>query len=345
MSETRHDPPPAPTEWRIQESVAPSPGSSKSIRHPWDERDRTQRVLQLCASLFGPWLRRAPFSADNMRASKFERRVVEALGCVGVDPSRIVREVVLPLQVDHGVRKFIDSPREGQFQRADDIPLRLDLVWTEEGQDETTRLCIVEVDGSQHGAKDHFFFGSGSSSRAAKRDDLKGALIRAAAGEGNVIRFLRIGPEYERDTSANRTGLLRLMLAFTKPNYANKLGIVAPEPHSAAPATLPHQRVMPGTPLRAVTAPPDLPRPAPPLALRRAQEEESQRKLRTVYNRLCKEKAKGRPDEAARLERIKARQQASDSRKRPRDDTGAPHDPKWFRVAREVVTHTSPTHT
>jgi len=389
---------------------------------PWVAADMQRPSLDLCRVVFGPWLRSPPFAAVGMRPSKFERRVLDILVSFGVQRASVVREVVLPVRVDHALRRYLDDPVGGEFQRADEIALRLDFVCLDPA--DRRALLIIEVDGRQHHAgESHFFFSATSHSRAMKRDLLKTRLIRdaearVAAGLGSLdaptaVRFLRIGPEFERDTTAAKTELTRLLMAFFRPEYAKRLGIssiaacspgsspkevevvpLAPrggsfaipvgaasseaagaasgeaegaesgeaegeesgeaegeesgeaagaasgeaaamfEPDkggngrtpSAAKGTARRRRFA-----RSASAPSELPRPSLPMGVRRYMEEERLRKLRTVYNRMCK----AMTTDPAELERIRRRQQASDSRKRARDDTGAPYEPKWFRHAHE----------
>lgn len=318
---------------------------------PWELDAREAPTLALAEELLGPWLVAKPHSARGMRASKFERRVLDALTSAGVDPDRVVREVVLPVGVDRTVRRFLDDASAGSFQRARSVPLRLDLAWAA-----GDRLMVIEVDGDQHGRRDHFFLAQTSvASRALRRDALKDSLLRAA---GERLCFLRIGPEFQRETHASRTGLLARLVAFLRPEYAATLfpagerSEAVPEPaiplegQRAITAPLPDRewcaaaraRCLSRRRKRSASSPSSLPRPVVPLALRRAAEEEALRKVRTGYIRDCRERARteqGLDPEARsrRLDAIRRRQVASDSRKRPRDDTFHPYDLRWHRLA------------
>jgi hypothetical protein len=324
---------------------------------PWELDAREAPTLALAEELLGPWLVGKPHSARGMRASKFERRVLDALTSAGVDPERVVREVVLPVGADRGVRRFLDDASAGSFQRARSVPLRLDLAWAA-----GDRLMVIEVDGDQHGKRDHFFLAQTSvASRALRRDALKDSLLRAA---GERLCFLRIGPEFQRDTHASRTGLLARLVAFLRPEYAATLfpaeegGPASASPNRAEEALrLAQTPTIPPAPLpdrewcaaararsisrrrkRSASSPSSLPRPVVPLSLRRAAEEEALRKVRTGYIRDCRERARteqGLDPEtrSRRLDAIRRRQVASDSRKRPRDDSFHPYDLRWHRLA------------
>jgi len=350
---------------------------------PWEQAARDAPVLAAADAALGTWLVAPPSSARNMRASQFEQRVLEMLGAVGVGPGRVVREVVLPVGVDLRVRRFLDDPASGSFQRGASLPLRLDLAWLD---DDGRTLMVVEVDGAQHGKVDHFL----GSVRAVRRDAIKDRLL-AAAPPGS-LRFLRLGPEFQRNTHAARAELVRRLLGFVRPGF--RIFAAPPPPASAAkeapcPAPLPDpawcaarrrgrgrvaserseggrvasERGEGGRPTspalarrrRSASSPPDLPRPAAPLGLRRVAEEEALRKRRTLYTRRCRERVRaswvasergtpsgsrrafgspseggwGQCDEAF----LRRRQAASDSRKRPRDDTFHPYDPRWFAKA------------
>jgi hypothetical protein len=350
-------------------------GKEPSRTPPWAHAERDRDTLRLCDELMGRWLVQPPSSAWTMRASKFERRVMDALAAVGVPGERLTREIVLPIGVDRAVRRFLDDPQSGSFQRTSSVSLRLDLAWVQQPEEQAARaagtaagqptLMVVEVDGSHHSATSHFFTAAAPvASRSARRDALKSRLLAAA---GPRVRFLRLGAEFERDSHQARTRMLKALIAFVRPGLAASMGIAAgagaagdgaagaagdgaagaaatnpwpavPLPDPAWAARVRRWMTAPQRFRRSASAPPDLPRPAPPISLRRANDEEALRKVRTVYNRLSKERAKARlvahPEALRReLERIKRRQAASDSRKRPRDDAGGFYEPKWFSEA------------
>jgi hypothetical protein len=287
--------------------------ASSARTPPWEQQARDAPALALAEAAFGRWLVARPSSARGMRASKFERRVLDVLGAVGVAERRVVREVVLPVGADLPVRRFLDDPSES-FQRGGSVALRLDFAWAD---DDGRTLMVVEVDGAQHGRADHFF----GSSRAVRRDALKDRLLAEGARQFPV-RFLRLGPEFQRDTHAVRTELVRRLLAFVRAPVPAAAAFAL---SAAAPLPDPDWCAARRRRMRARSA--SLPLPGPSLAARRAAEEEVLRKLRTAYTRSCRERAAGDP---ARLEALRRRQAASDSRKRPRDDAFHPYDPRWF---------------
>lgn len=341
------------------------------------EVDRLERpVLQACASAFSRWICGPVYSRRNTRASKFESRVLEILGAFFGPDKTVVREVVLPVRVDHRLRRLMDDLQAGDFQLSSTIELRIDFAYLDEGipegakADGSPALCLIEVDGSQHGSTSHFFHGlaAGKSTlpRALRRDMLKDAIVSAAG-----VRMLRLGPDCERDTHQAKLLILKRLAAFSTGT--------APSPgaHKILKPTAPASAAVPFAPLGVNRAAftlfgvspslafatwaeskereekvisrgkPELQpaptarrrsRSAPRILCRAARRdpfvaqlsEETQRKLRTAYNRRCKELG-----QAAELHaRIAQRQLANDSRKRPRDDTGMVYEPKWFKSAR-----------
>ena len=313
---------------------------------PWNETDRAAPVLRVVHQLFGPYLAAAPTSAWRMKPSRFEARVMERLAALGVVAEGMVREVVLPVRVDHGLRRFMnggiagDIAGEGEgsesgisatsiplsttiaFQTSSTMELRLDFAWVH--RSDPSALMVVEVDGSQHESSSHFFHGSNSAVRSRKRDDVKSSLIEQVTRDSRKIYFLRIPPSLEKPTRQNDGEIARLLFDWLRSSH-----------------TPPEIQLTP------LLAPLPIPIPAPAAAAthhpRRAaslevsqrsgggyEEQERLRKLRTLYNRLCKEKAGA---DRAKVEKIKERQRASDTRKRPRDDTGFPYDLKWHRAA------------
>jgi hypothetical protein len=310
---------------------------------PWEAEQRVRPVVVACDAAFRPWLVGPPRCVLGMKPSKFETRVLDVLAVCGVPVETVAREVMLPVGVDLWVRRFLEDKAAGCFhQSSPTLNLRLDIAWLGAGG----RLHIVEVDGSQHGQSQHFFTESGSAHRAKARDAIKEALIGAACREAN-IRFLRVGPEYERDTHSTRTELLRFVMRFVRGE--NAAGCASQETGDRD-APLPDPAWAAKT-REALRLRQDVRSRSAPRKLARGKDrslveaEETRRKQRTVYNRLCKEDAKRRLHGEAleeQLRRIKSRQVANDTRKRPRDDTGHPYELRWQKRAHNELTRRLP---
>jgi hypothetical protein len=397
QSEASHSPPAGAAGVSLGAPLAFQPASPLIARvPPWELDQRERPTLQACAAAFAPWIRGPVYSRRNTRPSKFEGRVLEILGALFGPDMPVVREVVLPVRVDGRLRRLMDDLQAGDFQLGSTIELRIDFAFLEPGtaagaETACSRLRLIEVDGSQHGAASHFFHGlaarHSSLPRALRRDMLKDAVV-AAAG----VRLLRLGPDCERDTHPAKVLILRRLAAFatgSAPQRPSTSEAAAPAARKAAsnfeswaaalrgrgarsemgrkggslmglaPAaivsrsegvsavgarTAPRERAAKrqGGPRRSRSAPAGPRRREPGasllLLMPRTHEEEAQRKIRTLYNRSCKDRVRRRlgsgPRIQAALQHIAERQLASDSRKRPRDDTGATYEPRWFKAAR-----------
>lgn len=303
-----------------------------------------------------------------MKRSKFEERVEAILvsEAVGIRKESIVHEIALPVRVSHELRKYMDtpcsaagscSPPHYEFQVSDKIELRVDMGIAIAGAGGS--LLLIEVDGGQHalggmrgaggvrGAGGMHGGPSPSGSlfarrpaelfRALKRDALKHQLLSTvqSAHPGRVA-FLRIGPEFERTSS--RHALVSHLASFL-PN-------ASPSPALFASCT-PPLCLLAGTVTPCPTLPAHPPQSPSPRNRKRARSlgearpkdarsEMPRTKIRTCFNRYCKgrvDKEMSGEAKAEMMHLIKERQIASDSRKRPRDDSMFAYDPRWFKLA------------
>lgn len=307
-----------------------------------------QRILDAAQAAFGPWLARRVGSRSDMKASKYELRVREIFAAVFGPAEPLVRELVLPVRVDFALRKLMTDAHRGEFQCADVIELRVDFAWLAGSE-----LRLIEVDGSQHASATHFFhrtaevvgdLAGGRTTalpRALRRDALKNAIV-AAAG----VPMLRLGPEGERDTHGAKVATLKALLAFARGEHGRPTSEAKAEPEFARWAESSRREFAGGAQgpqKRRVRSASEPRRRGRCGSVSRAAEEEQRRKMRTQFNRRCRERlraaqrsmkrAADREAIERRLRAVEVRQLANDSRKRPRDDTGFAYDPKWFRQA------------
>jgi len=321
-------------------------------------------LLRVVNDLFGPWLAR-PARSARMKRSKFEHRVedilVSDLGVKG-----IVHEIVLPVRVSHSLRKYMNSPKHAdqpytayEFQTNDRIELRVDMGWLDGHGGR--RLVMVEVDGTQHALSSSqsqsrsqlSLFGRrpGELHRALKRDAVKHELLSTVQSRHpGSVAFLRIGPEFERLSSQHA------LRSFLISNLGSATSLEALTATCTPPLCLVSGGVEPCPPLtEALPAVPLSPSSSPSRLRSRSRSVEADRisraardfvdiflpvttaaKLRTNFNRYCKERIEKEFTGEARaesLQLIRERQIANDSRKRPRDDAMFVYDPRWFRLA------------
>lgn len=305
-------------------------------RAPWGWVREFERTLLRVGRAFSDSLCSAPGSAWQMRPSRFEQRVLQALEMLGV--RHVVREVCISLRTTPQMRRAMAHPASGSFHVPDVVSLRLDMVWWDAA---AGLLRILEVDGTQHAATatttGHFFFRCDPSvaHRARCRDMIKDALVARAGGRG--VALLRIPPALERPSHGNNVALIRTLHAW--------LSGGAEAPAGPAPQLQHHFPLPPppcaggGPPPRAARARPRHPRSAslPPLRRPAPVNSEDERRARTVFVRARRAAARTPAEERM----WRARQVASDSRKMVRDDTLRPYPPAWWREARAALAASS----
>jgi hypothetical protein len=291
---------------------------------PWRWVGELEATLRRVGRAFAPMLCAAPRSAWHMRPSRFEERVLQVLGMLGVQ--RVAREVCVSVRVSPEMRRAMAHAPSGAFHVPGTVALRFDMVWWDEARG---LLRILEVDGSQHGGQGegdggaeraHFFFRNDPSAahRARCRDLLKDAMVAA----GKDISLLRVPGDLERPSHAHNVALIRTLHAW----------IAGPAAAPAAPAPaafpLPPPSRPPGAAPRSRRRSASLP---PPRSLPAVNQEE-ERRARTVFVRARRAAARSEAEARAWQER----QRASDSRRMARDDALHPYPPRWWAEARRA---------
>lgn len=312
-------------------------------------------ALAITNDLFGPWLSGKARDCSHMKRSKFEERVESILvSDLGIAKESIVHEIALPIRVTHELRKYMNAINTShrdftnyEFQIRDKIELRIDMGIALSDGAAAAGILMIEVDGGQHALGVGGASGKGSGSlfarrpadvfRALKRDALKHQLLSTvqAANPGRLA-FLRIGPEYERISS--RHALRSHLVTYLRPHHH----------HYPSPSPTLFSSCTPPLCLISGTVPPcpslvAAPQKRSTSTRKRSRSVESARvcempgtKIRTRFNRYCKERIEKEMSGEAKAELmnlIKERQIASDSRKRPRDDSLFAYDPRWFKLA------------
>lgn len=283
--------------------------------------------LKRLSDIFAAWLVAPCFiKFRKPHLSKFEQRVKACLLAHGIPEDRILHEVTLPIRVTFEMRKYLDAA--GIFQRNETLELRIDMAFEIEAGG---RLVLVEVDGSQHSGSHRSWNRSIEDiQRSHRRDAIKHAILTSSQ-----VSLIRVGSEFE--LARNSPGLFKHMqeqleLPATHhpcpPPPCITLNLVPPfcttkAPASSAPAS---------------SAPAARGKSEPRMTTKRLELKTFPSHdpiVRTRFNRKCKEfvlKNGERSTLNEHMELLRDRQTASDTRKRPRDDTGFDYTLRWWKL-------------
>jgi hypothetical protein len=312
--------------------------------------------MLLCDKLtraLGGWLQgRCEIKFRKPHLSKFEHRVKTCLLATGLKEEDIVHEITLPIRVTFQMRKYLDAA--GMFQRGDVLELRIDMAF----EDQRGRVVLVEVDGSQHGARASWNRTGEDIQRSLRRDAIKHFVLNHNVSPS--LTLIRIGCEFEICRGSD-DALYEHIRTSISPDTPSS---IPPPPclvRNLIPPVELHERIAVGLP------------PSPPSSsFRKSRSEERQRfekriqnpshdpTIRTRFNRKCKDyvfsrSSKTSSSEAAEMMGLlRDRQTASDTRKRPRDDAGFDYSLRWWKLcdywwltkgereSRESSTHRKP---